>query len=63
MRRRNSRGEFVVVGLDGFGENVALALVERGHQVLGIDRNPTVVQQLADNLQNDWKVSVQLDEV
>ncbi len=52
MRRRNSRGEFVVVGLDGFGENVALALVERGHQVLGIDRNPTVVQQLADNLQN-----------
>ena len=52
MRRRSNRGEFVVVGLDGFGENVALALVERGHQVLGVDRNPTVVQQLADNLQN-----------
>lgn len=52
MRRRSNRGEFVVVGLDGFGENVALALVERGHQVLGVDRNPIVVQQLADNLQD-----------
>ena len=52
MRRKSSRGEFVVVGLDGFGENVARILVERGHQVLGIDRNLTVVQHLADNLQN-----------
>jgi trk system potassium uptake protein TrkA len=52
MRRKSSRGEFVVVGLDGFGENVALTLVERGHQVLGVDRNPAVVQQLADNLQD-----------
>lgn len=52
MRRKNSRGEFVVVGLDGFGENVARMLAERGYQVLGIDRNPTVVQHLADNLQN-----------
>jgi trk system potassium uptake protein TrkA len=52
MRRRSRRGEFVIVGLDSFGENVALALAERGHQVLGIDRNPTVVQHLADNLQD-----------
>ncbi len=42
----------MVVGLDGFGENVALALVERGHQVLGVDRNPTIVQHLSDNLQD-----------
>ena len=40
------------MGLDGFGENVARMLAERGYQVLGIDRNPTVVQHLADNLQN-----------
>jgi trk system potassium uptake protein TrkA len=52
MRRRNSRGEFVIVGLDSFGENVALALVERGHQVLGIDRDREIVQRLADNLQD-----------
>lgn len=52
MKRRSRRGEFVIIGLDSFGENVALALAERGHQVLGIDRNPTVVQRLADNLQD-----------
>ena len=52
MKRRSRRGEFVIVGLDSFGENVALALAERGHQVLGIDRNPAVVQRLADNLQD-----------
>lgn len=52
MRRKSSRGEFVVVGLDGFGENVARILAERDYQVLGIDRNLTVVQHLADNLQN-----------
>lgn len=52
MRRRSRRGEFVIIGLDSFGENVALALAERGHQVLGIDRNPAVVQRLADNLQD-----------
>lgn len=51
MSRRNT-GEFVIVGLDSFGENVALALIERGRRVLGIDRNAQVVQQLSDNLQD-----------
>ena len=52
MARKKSNGEFVVIGLDGFGENVALELLQRGRRVLGIDRDPHIVQQLADNIQD-----------
>ena len=52
MSRNNRRGEFIVIGLDGFGENVALELLQRGRRVLGIDRDPLIVQQLADNIQD-----------
>jgi trk system potassium uptake protein TrkA len=52
MKRGNGNKEFVVVGLDSFGEIVALTLQERGHRVLGIDRDPATVQRLSDNLQD-----------
>ncbi len=52
MARKKGSGEFVVIGLDGFGENVARALIGRGRRVLGIDRDPAIIQQLADNIQD-----------
>jgi trk system potassium uptake protein len=48
--RRNGKSEFAVIGLGRFGSSLALALAERGHSVLGIDRDRKVVQQLADQL-------------
>lgn len=50
MARKQEKHDFVIVGLDGFGENLALTLQELGHQVLGIDRDRAVVQRLADNI-------------
>ena len=52
MARKRTRREFVIIGLDSFGENLALALVSQGHQVLGIDRDRKLVQRLSDNLQD-----------
>lgn len=50
MARKFQRKDFVIIGLDSFGENLALSLQELGHQVLGIDRDREVVQRLADNI-------------
>lgn len=50
MARKPSRLEFAVIGLGRFGRSVALNLLERGHTVLGIDRDPNIVQQLADRM-------------
>lgn len=48
MLRRNSKQEFVVIGLGRFGSNVALRLEEQGHTVLGIDRSEPLVQHMAE---------------
>ena len=40
----------VVVGLGRFGSSVAVSLARLGHDVLGIDRNPGLVQEWADRL-------------
>jgi trk system potassium uptake protein TrkA len=40
----------VVVGLGRFGGAVAAALMEMGHDVMGIDRDPDLVQLWADKL-------------
>jgi trk system potassium uptake protein TrkA len=40
----------VVIGLGRFGSAVADSLVRLGHDVLGIDENPELVQQWADRL-------------
>jgi trk system potassium uptake protein len=49
-RDPNKTREYVVIGLGRFGSSVALTLVERGYDVLGIDLNRTIVQQYADQL-------------
>lgn len=50
MARKNRRNEFAVIGLGRFGTSLARQLVQRGHTVLGIDRDRTLVQSLADEL-------------
>jgi trk system potassium uptake protein len=40
----------VVVGLGRFGGSVAEGLIELGHEVLGIDSNPRIVQDWSDRL-------------
>ncbi|NWF81323.1 MAG: TrkA family potassium uptake protein [Chloroflexi bacterium] len=50
MARRNGSQEFAVIGLGRFGSAVALNLIERGYTVLGIDRDPAIVQNLADRI-------------
>lgn len=46
----HGKPEFAVIGLGRFGSAVALTLADRGYSVLGIDRDPTLVQALADKL-------------
>lgn len=48
--KRHAGHEFAVIGLGRFGSAVALNLIERGYSVLGIDRSPEIVQNLADRI-------------
>jgi trk system potassium uptake protein len=50
MTNRNGKPEFAVIGLGRFGSSLALALAERGYNVLGVDRDRALVQHLADRL-------------
>jgi trk system potassium uptake protein TrkA len=43
-------GEFLVVGLGRFGGGLATTLVELGHDVLGVDADPKLVQSFAGTL-------------
>lgn len=52
MARKPGRRDFIIIGLDSFGENLALALLDLGHEVVGVDRDPLIVQRLADNIQD-----------
>ncbi|CUS02477.1 putative Ktr system potassium uptake protein C [Candidatus Promineifilum breve] len=52
MARKQVRRDFIIIGLDSFGENLALALLDLGNEVLAVDRDPAVVQRLADNIQD-----------
>lgn len=45
---RNHHHEFAVIGLGRFGASLALTLMRNGYTVLGIDRDPEIVQRLAD---------------
>jgi trk system potassium uptake protein TrkA len=42
--------EFAIIGLGHFGISLATQLVHMGHTVLAIDRDPELVQELADDL-------------
>jgi trk system potassium uptake protein TrkA len=51
MARRNGKQqEYAVIGLGRFGTSLATTLVERGYYVLGIDRDPEIVQRIADSI-------------
>jgi trk system potassium uptake protein TrkA len=43
-------GRFAVIGLGRFGSYLATRLYELGHDVLGVDGNPDIVQGLRDRL-------------
>jgi trk system potassium uptake protein len=49
-KNRTGGDAVVVVGLGRFGGQVAASLVRLGHDVLGIDENPAIVQSWADRL-------------
>jgi len=40
----------LVVGLGRFGSAVAKSLIRMGHEVLGVDENPALVQRMSDHL-------------
>jgi len=42
--------EYVVIGLGAFGSSLAIELYQRGHVVLGIDRNEKLVNEHQDRL-------------
>ena len=42
--------EFAVIGLGRFGRALAVRLEETGHSVLGLDRDPAIVQEVANDL-------------
>lgn len=50
LQRYQRNREFAVIGLGRFGSSLALTLEEHGHTVLGIDSNPTQVQNIADQI-------------
>jgi trk system potassium uptake protein len=50
MRRKNGHNEFAVIGLGRFGSSLAMRLVERGYDVLGVDRDRDIVQRMSDQL-------------
>ncbi len=50
LMRRLGDQEFAVIGLGRFGRALAVRLEETGHAVLGIDHNPSLVQEVASLL-------------
>jgi trk system potassium uptake protein len=48
LAKRDS--EFLVIGLGRFGGGLAETLVDLGHEVLGVDSNPKLVQSFANRL-------------
>lgn len=48
MFNRQKKAEFAVIGLGRFGRGVVKMLREKGHSVLGIDRDPEHVQYISE---------------
>src|SRR5690625_2600372 len=42
--------QFAVIGLGRFGSTASLELMKMGHEVLGIDHSPKVVEKYADDI-------------
>ncbi len=45
---RNKKKEFAVIGLGRFGRAVVRTLTEKGYSVLGVDRDPAMVQYMSE---------------
>lgn len=50
MANKTQQAEMAVIGLGRFGSSVALTLARQGFSVVGVDRDPKLVQSLADEL-------------
>lgn len=50
MANKLRQPEIAVIGLGRFGASVALTLARQGFSVVGVDRDPKLVQSLADDL-------------
>jgi len=50
MARHNHDHDFAVIGLGRFGGSLALELAANGFSVLGVDRDPQVVQGLSEDI-------------
>ena len=48
--KRNNDMEFAIIGLGGFGGSLARRLVTLGHPVLGMDLDPRMVKEIADEI-------------
>jgi trk system potassium uptake protein TrkA len=48
--KANMKRSFTVLGLGAFGSTVARELSRAGHDVIGIDINPTLVEDIADHI-------------
>ena len=42
--------QFAIIGLGNFGFYLATELFKKGHEVLGIDINPKLVQEIRDRV-------------
>ena len=50
MANNRTKTDMAVIGLGRFGASVALTLARQGFSVVGVDRDPKLVQSLADDL-------------
>lgn len=48
--KQNSEKEYAIIGLGRFGSSLARRLVTLGHTVLGIDNDPRIVKEIADDI-------------
>ncbi len=55
---KNRNRQFVVLGLGRFGRSVAMSLHEMGYMVLGIDRDPALVQSVSNHLTNVLQLDI-----
>ena len=50
MPRRHRNTDVAIIGLGRFGTSLALTLMDYGYTVLGIDRDPGLVQDISDRI-------------
>ncbi|MFU8773637.1 MAG: NAD-binding protein, partial [Anaerolineales bacterium] len=56
------RRSFLVIGLGRFGTSLAEALMEKGHEVMGVDADTVVVQRMSAHLTHTMVMEVVSEE-